>query len=97
MLSPNQVQYIANLARIQLTVEETDTFAAQLGQILDYFKKLEEVNTSKVKITAQVTGLENVLRKDVVEGCDEETRNNLIHSFPDKEGDLLRVPGVFKE
>ncbi|MBI3093229.1 MAG: Asp-tRNA(Asn)/Glu-tRNA(Gln) amidotransferase subunit GatC [Candidatus Levybacteria bacterium] len=58
------VSHIAKLANLSLKEEEKEKFEKQLSSILDYVKKLEEVDTSKVEPTPQVTGLENITRED---------------------------------
>ena len=64
MLTADQVRHIAKLARLGLTEEEIGKFAGQLDNILTYVAKLNEVDTSDVAATSQVTGLQNVLRED---------------------------------
>ncbi|MBI1982167.1 MAG: Asp-tRNA(Asn)/Glu-tRNA(Gln) amidotransferase subunit GatC [Candidatus Levybacteria bacterium] len=58
------VSHIAKLANLSLKEEEKEKFEKQLSSILDYVKKLEEVDTSKVEPTPQVTGLKNITRED---------------------------------
>lgn len=65
-LSIEQVKKIAHLARLHLTDEEVELFAAQLTNILDYVDVLKELDTTGVPETNQVTGLTNVLREDKV-------------------------------
>lgn len=65
-LTKDQVKHVANLARIALTEEQVEKLQPQLSGILDYVDQLGEVNTDTTEPTAQVTGLTNVLRKDVV-------------------------------
>jgi aspartyl-tRNA(Asn)/glutamyl-tRNA(Gln) amidotransferase subunit C len=55
-----------------LTETEENKFGEQLGSILEYIKKLDEVNTKKVEPTAQVSGLVDVLRSDEVNDWDRE-------------------------
>lgn len=66
-LTRAQVQHIAKLARLALTDAEVDKFTGQLTTILEYVEQLNEVDTDGVVPTAQVTGLKNVMRDDVVE------------------------------
>ncbi|HBF67337.1 MAG TPA: Asp-tRNA(Asn)/Glu-tRNA(Gln) amidotransferase GatCAB subunit C [Candidatus Magasanikbacteria bacterium] len=87
---------IAKLARIALTQEEQAKFQAQLSDIIGFVSQLQEVDVSGVEPTAQVTGLEDVLRSDVVEACDEDTRKKLRAQFPARKDDLLQVPAVFE-
>ena len=70
-------------------------YAEQLTTVLDYVEMLNEVSTDNVEETCQVTGLEDVVREDEVEECDEETKKKLIEQFPDKHDDLLKVKAVF--
>ena len=94
-LSKSEVEHIANLARIKLSKQEVEKFQKQLSVILDYIEKLGEIDTTDVEPTAQVTGLENVLREDKLVKCNEQTRKEILNNFPDHEDDYLRVPKVF--
>ena len=64
MITPEQIRHIARLARLGLAEKEIEKFSVQLSSIIQYVEKLNEVNTSEVEPTAQVTGLENVMRED---------------------------------
>lgn len=59
------VRYVAQLARLALTEEETARYQAQLGQILEFVAALQEVDVEGVEPTAHPGGLQNVLREDV--------------------------------
>lgn len=96
-VSIEQLEQIATLARLSLTEEEKVRYAGQLSQVLDYFDMLNEVDTSMVEETCQVTGLSDIVRHDEVVSSSEEKRKELIAQFPDKLGDLLRVKAVFTE
>lgn len=58
------VDHIANLARIELTSEEKQTFASQLGQILSYFDRLDSVDVEGIEPTAHTYPLFNVWSAD---------------------------------
>lgn len=94
-LSKEEVEHIALLARLGLTEEEVKKYGEQLSSILDYVEQLKEVNTEGIEPTAQVTGLENVMREDKIEGCDKETRDKLIKLAPESEDDLVKTRSVF--
>ena len=61
------IKYVANLARIALTSEEEARLGSQLGDILGYVKKLEELDISEVEPMAHAVPLDNVLRADEVQ------------------------------
>ena len=60
------IQYVANLARIALTPDEEAKLGYQLGDILGYVKKLEELDVTGVEPMAHAVPLTNVLRADEV-------------------------------
>ena len=65
-ISKETVKHVANLARLGLTDEEVEKFSGQLSAVFEYMDILEEVDTSDVAETSQVTGLENVKGKDEI-------------------------------
>lgn len=62
---------VAKLANLPLTKEEEEKYSKQLAKILDYMEKLNQVDTSDVDATFNVTGLSNVMREDETEACEE--------------------------
>jgi len=93
-LSQDQVQHIADLARIELTEGEKQKYAEELSSVLGCFEQLKEVRTEGVEPTSQATGLVNIAREDVVEECDKETRKKLLDAAPMKEGNYIKVKAV---
>ena len=93
-ISIEDVEHIAELARIELSKEETEKFAGELSDVLGYIGQLEEVDTKEVEPVSQVTGLVNVLRDDVAKSSDEDTRKTMIDNFPDKDGEYIKVKQI---
>jgi aspartyl-tRNA(Asn)/glutamyl-tRNA(Gln) amidotransferase subunit C len=58
------VAYVAQLARLDLTAEETALFQTQLGQVLEHAAKLREVNVEGVEPAAHAFPVFDVLRED---------------------------------
>lgn len=71
-LTKEEIQHIAELSRLELSEEEIEKYRNQLGSILEYVKILDEVKTDKVELTAQVSGLIDVFRDDVVKPWNEQ-------------------------
>lgn len=65
-LTPDNVRHIAKLARLTLTEDEVTRFTKDLGGIFTLIEQLGEIDTSSVEATAQVTGLSNVSREDII-------------------------------
>ena len=91
-LSAEEVQAIAELARLNLSDEEVDLYATQLSAILDYFETLQEVDTSHIEPTASVLPLTNVLRRDVAGPA--LNPQEVIANAPDSEDNQFRVSAV---
>ena len=66
-LSDDDVRHIAKLCRLNLSDKEVSKFAKELTQILGFIDQLNEVDTSDIEVTAQVTGLINQFRKDEID------------------------------
>ena len=88
------VEYVAALARIKLNEDEKKHFSGELGKILDHFKELDKVDISGVEPMAGGTELVNVFRNDDM--LWPRHHEALQKAFPDKKGDLLKVPEVFE-
>ncbi|MBT3367929.1 MAG: Asp-tRNA(Asn)/Glu-tRNA(Gln) amidotransferase subunit GatC [Nitrospina sp.] len=58
------IEHMAKLARLKLTPDEKERLSDQMGTILEYIEKLNELNTDEVEPTAHVLGLNNVFRED---------------------------------
>jgi aspartyl-tRNA(Asn)/glutamyl-tRNA(Gln) amidotransferase subunit C len=63
-LSAADIRKLARLSRLQLTDAEVAKYQKELSAIVDYFEQLQEVDTTELEPTSQVTGLVNVVRAD---------------------------------
>lgn len=92
-LSIEEVEHIAQLARLTLTDEEKRQFADQLSEILAYAARLDAVDTEHIPPTASLHGDQLRLREDV-------TRPGLPHDVimnnaPETKDGQFKVPPVF--
>lgn len=94
-LSDETVRAIADLARLELTGEETALYADQLSQILAYFEHLQTVDTSHVEPIASVLPLKSVLREDAA-GVPLST-NDVLANATDTEDDQFRVSAILDD
>ncbi len=95
MISREDVEHVAALARLGLTEEEIDLMQGQLNRILEAVGQLQAVDTSSVGPTAQVIALENVMRDDVARPS--MLREAALGNAPQREGPMLRVPVILEE
>ena len=91
-ISREEVQTIAELAKLTLTEAEIDLFQEQLSNILEYAEMLQQVDTAGVPPTTSALPLNNVMRPDVVAlSLDNE---DALANAPDAEGRSFRVKAV---
>lgn len=93
-LKKEDIEHIANLARLDLSEDEKKMFQSQLSDVLSYVEQLQEVDTSSVELTAQVTGLTNAYRADEKEDWDDQEREAAINEAPSVEAGHIKVKKV---
>jgi aspartyl-tRNA(Asn)/glutamyl-tRNA(Gln) amidotransferase subunit C len=65
-LTASNVEHVAKLAKLTLSKAESSKLTSQLSDTLDYIERLNEIDTTKVEPTDNVTGLVNITRKDEI-------------------------------
>ena len=91
-ISVKEVEYLAHLARIQLTAQELERFAGQLDEILAYVEKLKLAKTEGVPPTSHVLELTNVFREDKVQPS--LPTEKVLANAPEREGPFFKVPQI---
>jgi aspartyl-tRNA(Asn)/glutamyl-tRNA(Gln) amidotransferase subunit C len=89
-ISKKEVEHVAWLARIELSEEEKDRFTKQFNEILDYFKKIDSVNTEEVPPMYHVLYLVNIFREDEV--LPSLPEKEVLKNAPKKERRFFRAP-----
>lgn len=86
------VSYVAALARLELSSDETERFQRQLDDILAFVETLSELDVAGVEPTAHPVPVHDCFREDeVVAGLE---RDDLLRNAPDSALDQIRVPKV---
>lgn len=80
------------LARIELTPDEEQRLASQLGEVLQYVEKLNELDVSNVEPTAHATPLSNVMRED--EPRESLSQEEALRNAPKTANGLFMVPKI---
>ncbi|ASE36464.1 MULTISPECIES: Asp-tRNA(Asn)/Glu-tRNA(Gln) amidotransferase subunit GatC [Staphylococcus] len=88
----DEVKHIANLARLQITEDETTEMQESLESILNFANQIDEANTEDVEPTYHVLDLQNVLREDKAqEGIPQELA---LKNAKETEDGQFKVPSV---
>ncbi len=92
MITKNEVQHIAALARIGLSEEEIEKYQKDMSSILDWIGQLKEVNIEGVEPTAHITGLENVARED--KEREFSNKDEIVKLFPESKNGFDKVKSI---
>lgn len=92
-LSIEEVEHIAALARLELSDAEKQRYAEQLSDILDYFARLEELDTDQISPTASVLDIHLRLREDI--SRPGLPHNDVLRNSAENEEEQFKVPPVF--
>ena len=94
-IDQQQVRKVAKLSRLELTDREVQEFTGQLGAILEYVEKMNELDTDNVEPLAHCLPVSNVFREDCVKqslGTEKALAN-----APDRDGAFFKVPKILDD
>jgi aspartyl-tRNA(Asn)/glutamyl-tRNA(Gln) amidotransferase subunit C len=95
MISREEVQHVARLARLHLTDEELERMRQQLDAILAYIDKLRELDVEGVEPTAHAVPLVNVMRPDELRPS--LSQEAALANAPDRADEFFRVPRIIED
>ena len=97
-ITRQDVERVAELAYLDLSESELESYRQQVDEILEYIGKLDQLDTSQVEPMAQVLAddqtADATLREDVVAPCD--LASEVLRRAPDPEPPYFRVPKVIE-
>ena len=91
-LTKKDVEHVAWLAHIELSDEEKMLFTEQFNEILDYFKKIDEIETEGIEPTYHVLDINNVSRKD--ETTPSLSTEEALENASKKEKKFFKAPRI---
>jgi aspartyl-tRNA(Asn)/glutamyl-tRNA(Gln) amidotransferase subunit C len=94
VLTLEEVEHIAKLARLNLSEEEKAKYRRQLSQILDYAGRLQELATEDISPTFRVLQTQSRLRED--ESRPGLALHDLLFNAPETEANQFRVPPILE-
>ena len=93
-LTDEEIKHIALLARLGISEDEVAKFRGQISNILENFEILQEVDTSDVQPTSQVTGLRNIVKKD--EAIPSLSQREIMANAPQEEDGFFKIRAVLE-
>ncbi len=91
-MSPEEVRWVAHLARLELTDEEVQVITRHLSAIVDYVNQLQDVNTEGVEPLAHALDVHNIFRDD--SPSPSLPVDAALANAPNRKGDFYSVPAV---
>jgi aspartyl-tRNA(Asn)/glutamyl-tRNA(Gln) amidotransferase subunit C len=91
-LSKQDIEYVAKLAKIKLTSEESEELTEELSVCLDYFEMINAIDTSNIEPTSQSNNLVNVTREDEV--IKNMSVNDVLKNASEHFEGFIRIPKV---
>ena len=90
-----QVRKVAKLARLDLTEAEIEEFTGQLGAILEYVEKMNELDTAEVEPLAHCLPISNVFRTDEVR--ESLGAEKTLANAPQRDDSFFKVPKILED
>ena len=84
------IDYVGILAKLELTGEEKEQAKADMGRMLDYIDKLNELDTEGVEPMSHISAAANVFREDEVTNTDN--RDKILKNAPGEKEGMFKVP-----
>lgn len=94
-ISDETIEYVAILAKLELSREEKEKILRGMEKMLDYFSKLNEVDTSMIEPMSHLFDLSNVFREDQIEKQKKE--EEILKNAPQVKDRMIHVPGTIEE
>lgn len=92
MIGPEDVAYVARLARMRLSAQEQERMTRELQAVLGYVEHMNELELEGVEPTARVVDLVNELRADEPREC--LSREQALANAPDPVDEGFGVPAA---
>jgi len=92
LITLDDVAYVASLAHLSFSPEESADCADKLGAILSYMQELQGIDTEGVPPTTHVLPLTNVFRADAV--GETLPREAALSNAPDQQDGCFKVPKI---
>ncbi|MFX1273586.1 MAG: Asp-tRNA(Asn)/Glu-tRNA(Gln) amidotransferase subunit GatC [Promethearchaeota archaeon] len=93
--SEETIDNVLKLALLDLSEDEKEKLTTQLSDILKYFKKLDDLDTSEVEPTTHALEIKNVVRKDIP--WESLSNNDALKNSSYKKDGYFKAPKILKE
>jgi aspartyl-tRNA(Asn)/glutamyl-tRNA(Gln) amidotransferase subunit C len=96
MITPEELEHLAKLARIDLTGGDKKSLVKEFDSILGYIDQLKKADV-RMDAEGRVGAVRNVMRSDEVASVSAADRESLLNEAPDREGDFIAVKKIIAQ
>lgn len=93
IITDETIEYVGILAKLELSEDEREAAKKDMGRMLDYIDKLNELDTTGVEPMSHIFPVQNVFREDVVINGDESVKT--LKNAPEEKDNMFVVPRTF--
>ena len=93
IITDETIEYVGILAKLELSEDERGAAKKDMGRMLDYIDKLNELDTTGVEPMSHIFPVQNVFREDVVINGDESAKT--LQNAPEEKDNMFVVPRTF--
>ena len=93
IISDETIDYVGILSKLELSPKEREAAKKDMGRMLDYIDKLNELDTTGVEPMSHVFPVNNVFREDVVTNGDNHEA--MLANAPQQKEQSYKVPRTF--
>lgn len=90
VISDDMIEYVSILAKLELSKEEKEAAKTDMGRMLEYIDRLNQLDTTDVEPLSHIFPVQNVFREDVIIG--EDQSEDLLRNAPESKEGMLQVP-----
>lgn len=93
IISDETIEYVGILAKLELSPGEKEQAKKDMGSMLDYIDKLNELDTAGVEPMSHIFPIKNVFREDIVTNGDDS--ESILKNAPGEKDNMFMVPRTF--
>ena len=92
MVTTKDIEYIAKLAKLNLSAEEKERLVLQMGDIVEFANQVSSLDTEGIDPANHILKIQNVFREDEVK--ESYSRDDILKNAPAKEAGCIVVPNI---
>lgn len=94
-ITEEKIQNLANLAKLSFSQKEAKNMFSDFRKILNFIKKLDEVNTDNIDPLTHIHAQANIYRNDVI--VDEPFKSSMLEQAANHNSDYIKVPKIINK